>query len=319
MNCLTVRLLISVFSAALLASGCGLTMEKIPSGAVPDKSEKDHMITLDGVNYHYTEYPALGQDIVMIHGYAASTYTWEECAGILQKQGYHVWALDMKGFGWSGKPRDADYSPLVLGEEVYAWMKALKLKNVAMVGNSLGGGIAWAMAIVHPEMISRLVLIDAAGYKIKKPFIIELSNAPLAEETMNLFFGKWLVKALLCQVFYDDSKVTGERINAYYLRQCTENALYAQIQVGRKLDFALFETLLRRVPEITKKTLIIWGRDDNWIPLESAAMFRRDIKNSSIAVIPECGHIPMEEQPEITASLILDFMRNKPVDKKYVP
>jgi pimeloyl-ACP methyl ester carboxylesterase len=95
---------------------------------VPQPDRYDHFVTIDGVRYHYTEYPGSGQDVFLLHGFASSTYTWEKVAPMLQANGYHVWALDMKGFGWSDKPEDADYSPQqLLRKSTPGWMKwALK-------------------------------------------------------------------------------------------------------------------------------------------------------------------------------------------------
>ena len=85
-------------------AGCGLFNQKIPAGRVPDPAPTDHFIRIKGVDYHYNEYPGDGENIVLQHGFAASTYTWTDVAEILNKHGYHVWALDLKGFGWSDKP-----------------------------------------------------------------------------------------------------------------------------------------------------------------------------------------------------------------------
>jgi pimeloyl-ACP methyl ester carboxylesterase len=303
--------------AALLITGCGLCVETIPSGIIPDKTEKDHMTAIDGVRYHYTEYAGPGKNVVLIHGFAASTYTWEECAKLLQKEGFHVWALDMKGFGWSDKPRGASYDPFVLMEETRAWMQALSISGATVVGNSLGGAVAWAMAVKHPEAVEKLVLIDSAGYDIRKPWIIALAKAPFAAEVTRLFFGKWLVRMILGEVLYDDSLITEDQVGAYFDRQRTERGIYAQIQVARALDYKNFEPLVKRIPEIRCPTLIIWGNDDRWIPLENAARFNRDIADSQLAIVPECGHIPMEEKPVVAAGLIADFIRGRPVDSAY--
>jgi len=113
--------------------------------------------------------------------------------------------------------------------------------------------------------------------------------------------------------------VTEEKVDAYYKRMCTHGALDAQTSVAMSLDFGIFEKYTRRIPEIKAKTLIIWGREDKWIPLKNGLRFRKEIADSTIVVIPECGHIPQEEYPEKTAGLIADFMQNKPVDDSGIP
>ncbi len=301
-------------------SGCGLFVENIPQGQILAETPQDHFITVDGVRYHYVEYPGKGEDVFLLHGFAACTYTWEKVAGYLNRQGYHVWALDMKGFGWSDKPGGARYDPYTLMEEVNRWMGAVGVDQVVFVGNSLGGTIAWLMGLEHPERVSRLVLVDAAGYPIEKPFIIRMAGTPLADPIARLFFCPAIVRWTLEQLYYHDDWITDEQVMAYFDRLRTQNALNAQVAVAGSLKASLFEEYIRRIPTIDKETLLIWGRDDKWIPLDKVGYrFRKDLLNSRLAVIAGCGHIPQEEYPEKTARLIMDFIEGRPIAEYPVP
>ncbi|MFA4917350.1 MAG: alpha/beta hydrolase [Syntrophales bacterium] len=293
------------------ASGCGLFIKTIPKGEIMGKAPEDKYIMIDDVNYHYLEYPGTGRDIFLLHGLASSAYTWEKVIPYLTGQGYHVWALDMKGFGWSDKPEDAKYDTVTLMQEVNKWMEAMGLKDVVFVGNSLGGAIAVLMALEHPDKTERIVLIDSAGYPIKKPFIIRMAKMPLAGEITKLFFGRWVVERTLEEVMFNDDKVTEEQIDAYYERMSTENALDAQVALARSIDFEAMSVYTRRIPEIKNRTVIIWGENDEWIPLESGYKFRKDLSNSTLVILPECGHIPQEEKPELTAKSIIDFIEKR--------
>ncbi|MEW6265865.1 MAG: alpha/beta hydrolase [Thermodesulfobacteriota bacterium] len=298
----------------LAAAGCGLTVQILPSGRVPSPTDRDKFIKVGQVNFHYTEYSGPGQKVVLIHGFASSTYTWEEVAPLLNQKGCHVLALDMKGFGWSDKPLGARYDPITLMEEVNQWLEALNLREVVLAGNSLGGAVAWLMALEHPDKVSRLVLVDAAGYPKEKPFIVKLAGMPLAGSLAKLFFGPWMVRRNLSQVMHDQSRVTPPRVQAYFDRLRTEGGLEAQIAVSRALDAKAFESYIKRIPEIKVPTLLLWGREDKWIPLETIGLrFQRELTNSTLAVLPGCGHIPQEEQPEKTSALILDFIEGRPI------
>jgi pimeloyl-ACP methyl ester carboxylesterase len=297
----------------LILGGCGLFIEEIPEGQIIAPTSKDHFATIGQISYHYTEYPAAGKDILFIHGFASSTYTWEKVAPVLNKLGYHVWALDMKGFGWSDKPKDASFDPLTLTEEVYQWMEAMDLKDVVLVGNSLGGGIAIFMALLHPEKVGRIVLIDAAAYNTKFPFIMKMARMPLSAEMTKLVFSRWLVRLTLSEVYHHGDWITKDQVEAYYNRLRTENALNAQIAVVRALKFSRFEKYVNRISEIESKVLIIWGEDDRWIPLSSAYRFNKELRDSNLVIIPRCGHMPQEEYPDITARLIDAFIQDKPV------
>lgn len=198
---LSFTFLLALLLVAVL-QGCGLFRTKIPNGVILGQVPEDKYIMIDDVNYHYREYPGTGRDVFLLHGFASSTYTWEEMIPNLTKQGYHVWALDMKGAGWSDKPVNAKYDIFTLTQEVNRWMEVIGLKDVVFVGNSLGGAIAVLMAQEHPDKTGKLVLIDSAGYPIKKPFVIRMAKMPLAAEITKLFFGRWMVRWNLKEVFF---------------------------------------------------------------------------------------------------------------------
>ncbi len=309
----------------MILAGCGLIFKlwfnsrlrnqfvETPERNIIVPAPEDHFVTIGPCCYHYTEYPANGKNILFIHGFASSTYTWEKVSPSLNKLGYHVWALDLKGFGWSDKPKHTSYDILTLTEEVYQWMEALALDDVALVGNSLGGGIATLMALMHPEKVSRMILIDAAAYNTKFPFIMEMARLPFAAEMSKLFFSHWVVRQTLSEVYHHKGWITKEQVDAYYKRLRTENALNAQIAIVRELEFSKVEKFVNRIPEIKTRTLIIWGEHDRWIPLSSAYQFKAELSDSILVIIPECGHMPQEEYPDFTVKLIDDFMQDKPV------
>ncbi len=281
-------------------------------GQIMKKTEFDHIIDIGGINYHYRRFPGSKKEtIVLLHGFASSTYSWERIDRRLSALGYNVYSLDMKGFGWSDKPTGADYNPETLMEEVRAWMEELGLRGVTFVGNSLGGGIASLLAFSYPDLVKSLVLIDAGGYRMRLPKILLLFKAPFAREVGRLFYGRWIVRLILKEVFYHGNWVSDEQVEEYYLRMGTYNAVGSQISFARTIDFDLYEIYMNRLSEIRQKTLILWGKEDAWIPLEHGYRFRDALPNSILAVIPECGHIPQEEKPEIVLRLIHDFIEGK--------
>jgi pimeloyl-ACP methyl ester carboxylesterase len=307
-----VRILIAL--CLLSVSGCGLFVTKIPAGKIPDATPKDRSITVKGVNYHYIEYPGPGKTVILLHGFAASTYTWEKVAPILAREGFHVYALDLKGFGWSDKPLDSRYDVGAFTEDVDDWMNQLNLKNTVFVGNSMGGAIATLLSSLHPEKVDKMVLIDAGGYPMPLPTVIKLEQLPLAAFFGNLYLSRWIVRHNLKQVMFDKKKVTDDVVEAYYTRLCTVNAIDVQVKTARSIDFSREDFIETAIRKNGTKTLIIWGRDDEWIPLKTVGYrFRNDLVNSTISIIPECGHIPQEEHPEKTAALILDFINDRPI------
>ena len=115
-------------------------------------------------------------------------------------------------------------------------------------------------------------------------------------------------------VYYDDDKVTDKGLNAYYDRLRSEGSLDAQAAVAGALKFRDFKKFVEGIPMIKTETLLIWGREDKWIPLRIGMMFKRDIKGSYLCVFNDCGHAPQEEFPVRTAHLISAFIANKPFE-----
>jgi pimeloyl-ACP methyl ester carboxylesterase len=304
--------LIACVLFCLIFLGCGLFVDEIPEGQMIGQTSRDHFTTIDGIRYHYTEYPAPGRDVLLIHGFSSSTYTWEKVAPSLQQLGYHVWALDMKGFGWSDKPRGAAYDTVTLTEEVRKWMDAMGLKDAVIAGNSLGGGVAWLMALMHPDKVHSLILVDAAAYPIEMPSVMKMSALPLSAAVSKLFFSRGIVRWSLREVYYRRDLITHAQVDAYYDRLRTKNALDAQIAVVQSLDYKKFEPYIRRIPEIKKRTLIIWGENDRWVPLHVGQRLNKELPASKLVVIPSCGHIPQEECPDVTAKHMAEFIAAKP-------
>jgi pimeloyl-ACP methyl ester carboxylesterase len=220
----------------------------------------------------------------------------------------HVWAVDMKGFGWSDKPFNAKYDPFTLTEDVYAWMEKIGVNNATVVGNSLGGAIAWILALDHPEKVGRLVLIDAGGYPLVKDPFAASAWVPFPDFWVNLCFDRWLVKWGLHKAFYDARKITDTRIDAYFNRLRTRGGIDSQVAAATSIDPELALTYAGRIHDIKQETLIIWGRNDNWIPLKDGCRFNHDIKRSTLFVIPQCGHVPQAEKPDEVAQILYQFL-----------
>ena len=275
----------------------------------------DRFVRVNGVRLHYTELPGPGEDVILLHGFASSSYTWQEIAPILHKQGYNIWALDLKGFGWSEKPRFGKYDPYSLMNDVVDWMDAMGLEKAVLVGNSLGGGIASLMALVYPEKVSRLVLINSlAPYDIPHPLIIRLSHLPLAPHLARLAVSREVVRYYLKQVFYNSRFVTPEKVEAYYGPLCLPGCLYAQTLVARAMNPEPFLRFTEGNYQVQAPVLVIWGENDRWIPLQyGQQLLGEKMGKGTFVVLPECGHMPQEEKPVDTARAILDFLRDVPI------
>jgi pimeloyl-ACP methyl ester carboxylesterase len=259
-------------------------------------------LEVDGLRVRYVR-AGSGTPVVLLHGLASSIYTWKDVMPVLAAR-HDVVALDLPGFGASSIPPEPSI-PLYV-KVVTGAMDRLGLARAALVGNSLGGAIAVAVAAAHPDRVDALVLVDAAGYNFRpqdRPFVLRVPTwvpEPLAESMP----VRPMVKLGLRQVFHDDSKITPERLAEYVAPMRRPGASRYARRLLAGADSWGFPEVIRTV---RARTLVLWGRYDAWIPLADAWRFGADIPGSPVRVL-EAGHMPQEEKPEETAAAIVDFL-----------
>jgi pimeloyl-ACP methyl ester carboxylesterase len=264
------------------------------AGLVPRFAE------VDGLRVRYVRAGA-GPPVVLLHGFASSIYSWAEVLPALAPD-HEVVALDLPGFGGSTVRPDLTAETLV--RVVPGVLDQLGLSRVRLVGHSLGGAIAAGVSVRYPQRVESLVLIDAAGFNFApadRPWIIRLVGSPAGALLALLPVRRPLVALGLRQVFYDDSRVTPERVDEYtapLLRPGTVRALRSILHSPDTLE------LPQSLARIRQPTLVIWGAEDGWIPPADADRFVAAIPGARKAVIPACGHVPQEERPRETVALL---------------
>jgi pimeloyl-ACP methyl ester carboxylesterase len=220
---------------------------------------------------------------------------------------HDVVAIDLPGFGGSSIPRPlqgASYPGVVL-----AVMDHLGMRRASLVGNSLGGSVAVAVAGEHPERVDRLVVIDSAGFNFAagdRPWILRLLAAPgVAALAERLPVRRRLVAAGLRQVFFADALVTEERIDEYAAPMLRPGAARAAAELLSAPGPPDFAALLARV---RAPTLVVWGREDTWIPVAHAQRFVESIRGARGVILGNCGHVPQEEKPAKVAGALQHFL-----------
>ncbi len=266
-----------------------------------------HYLQWRGGELHYTD-EGQGVPVIMVHGYGGSYRNWQKLNDSLKEQ-YRVIRLDLPGFGLSDLPGDEgekiDF--LKLYSDYFTFMlDTLHLDSVYMIGNSMGGMMAWNAALQHPTIIKKLVLIGSAGYELEKiaQGVSKLMNVP----GMGLFYAKGMPLAMseggARRVYADTSRINHAEVannNKLWNRQGNLEAAYRLMQSHQFPDSS-------RIRDITTPTLIIWGRNDRIVPVAHAYKFQRDIKGAELVIIDTCGHVPMIERPGITAAAVRKFL-----------
>jgi pimeloyl-ACP methyl ester carboxylesterase len=253
-----------------------------------------------------------GPAVLLLHGFASSIYTWKDVIPVLAVD-HDVVALDFPGFGWSDQPRDLSFA--LLRRVVVRLLDQLAMSRAALVGNSLGGAVAIWVAAEEPRRVDRLVLLDAAGFNLRaedRPAMVRLTSHRRAEPVLRrLPVRRLLVTLALRQVFYDDAKVTEERIGEYLAAASRSGTLASIRSLSASSNFTpeAFAEMLRRVEA---PTLVVWGEEDTWIPLAHAGRITAAIPGARKVILPGVGHVPQEEKPEEVARLVRDFLAAQP-------
>jgi pimeloyl-ACP methyl ester carboxylesterase len=269
-------------------------------------SESSRFTEIDGVRIHYQE-KGVGTPLVLLHGFTSSTYSWKDVFEPLSRT-FRVIAVDLKGFGFSGKP-DGDYTRRAQAQLVAHLLDHLKIEKAWLGGNSMGGEIALNVALANPQRVAGLILIDSAGVEVRggsslAPAYVRVPFVGRALTALALTSDK-LVREGLGKSFFDDAKITNERVAHYFRPLRTRGgqlaALRARTQAGQ---FPIEQDLGR----VNARTLIIWGAEDAVIPLAAGRTMNSLIKNSKLVIIEKCGHLPQEEMPERVLDEITTFI-----------
>ena len=255
-----------------------------------------------------------GDPVLCLHGLGACLYTWRNLIEPLS-QSHKLILVDLKGCGESPKPRDGRYSVQDQAELIYQLIQDHDLKNLTLIGSSYGGAVSLMVAAMlcemDPSRLSKLILIDSAGYDESLPWQLKLIKRPvLGWLSIQFAPGKATTRRVLRYVYYNHRLITREQITAYAKPIKLPGARQAFLQTVRQAVPKNIDELTPKYKDICVPTLIVWGEEDKVIPLKIGKMLADAIPDSKLVVLPEVGHAPHEEAPEKTIPLILGFLKN---------
>ncbi len=222
--------------------------------------------------------------VVLVHGLAGSMRWWASTVPALAEH-YRVYLVDLPGFGsMRGFP-----GGFVLKEAaswLLAWMQALGLKRVHLVGHSMGGSICLSVAALNPEAVGRLALVDPAGIPSGRSTLGHI--APLVQDS--LFSSSSLLPLLV------------------------RDALRAgPLTLWRASRDLLAHDIRDELHRVQAPTLLVWGEKDALIPSSLGYLLRQEIAGSSMLVIKGSRHVPMLDRPEELNRALLRFLAGLPV------
>ena len=267
------------------------------------------VVLADGLTVHLRdEGPRDAPAIVLLHGSNADLHTWEPWVRRLAGQ-YRVIRIDQIGHGLTGPDPRGDYRPDRFVARLGQVVDALGLKRFVLGGNSMGGGVALRYALVHPDRLTALVLVDAAGAPVQgRPagnIGFRLAAMPGVNLLARQITPRSLVEKSLRQSLSNQAIVTQAMIDRYWelLRYPGNRAATMQrfTQPREPLTPAQFGAI--RVP-----TLVIWGEEDALIPLSAGKTMAAAIPGARLIAYPGIGHLPHEEAAQRSADDLAAFL-----------
>jgi pimeloyl-ACP methyl ester carboxylesterase len=238
-------------------------------------------ILIKGLTINFEVYGS-GEQIVFLHGWGANLQIWEGLKPYLAALPFQMIFLDLPGFGESSLPA-TPFSSRDYANVLYLFIKELEIESPILLGHSVGGKIALAYTLEY-NGVRKLILIDSAG--IRRRDILTQTKL-----LMSKAFSKspGFIKKPLAKSFQSEDYRTAGAMKAT-MAKIVEEDLRTQLN------------------NITAPTLIIWGEEDPETPIRDAAIMKKEIKNSILKIIPQCGHFPFLEQPTLVAKLISEFI-----------
>lgn len=247
--------------------------------------------------------------LLLLHGFATSVQTWDELAPLFPAGEYTLHMLDLKGHGRStASSGGKDYSPQHNARLVASYIRSHNLKEVTLIGHSLGGVVGLLCALDCPD-ITRLILLDAPVSPQKIPRFMRILRLP--------FIGPLLMSALpaekiarkgLKSVFYRQERITGHLIERYAAAYRRKGAALAFARTVRQIVPPSSAEITARYNSLSIPVLLLWGEHDRVVKPWQGEYLHRELPNSHLILIPDCGHNPHEERPDTTFGLIKDFL-----------
>ena len=269
---------------------------------------------------HY-EICGSGDPIVALHGLGGSLYTWRNLKGSFPN--HKLIMIDLKGAGDSDKPHDKHYSVQDQADLIYQFILERDLRNLTLMGNSYGGAVSLVVAIrlckeesrtphkEQPPRLASLILLDSGGYNRDLPSHLKILKTPLVGWlAVHGLSPEAAAKKVLKDSYYIDRKITKEQIAEYARPIAAPGGRYALLQTAKQAIPKNSDEITSQYKNISVPTLIIWGLDDEVIPVKIGSMLHEAIPRSRLELINDCGHVPQEEQPEESMRYISAFFRS---------
>lgn len=251
----------------------------------------------------YVQQGSGGTPILLIHGFDSSVLEFRRTIPLLATEN-ETWTVDLLGFGFTSRLAGIKFSPTSIKTHLYHFWKTLINKPVILVGASMGGAAAIDFTLTYPEAVEKLVLIDSAGLVSSSP-LVKFMFPPLDSFAAEFLRSPKIRQSISRAAYKNKELASIDAAVCAALHLEMPNWTTALIAFTKSGGYKAFG--FEQLAQIQKETLILWGDSDKILGIKDAQRFKQGIPNSKLVWIPDSGHVPHLEQPQMVAKHILEF------------
>jgi pimeloyl-ACP methyl ester carboxylesterase len=302
-----------------------------------DFAPPEEFVMVDEIATHFVRKGGTGRPVVLVHGFGSSTHTWQKTLDALAAR-HQVYALDLKGFGLTAKPKDGQYHMEAYTRHLLGFLDVMKLDRPVLVGHSLGGAIVTRLALLHPDRVGALVLEDPIPVTLPRATATELLkragdggvagehkpgtaahhaallNPALARRMLPTLLRSTITRQTVengLKVAYHDPKfVTPELVEIVYRPLTFEGAAEALASMMNPPPVPAAP--LPPLDGLRLPALIAWGGHDKVMPIELFEQYVASIPGAVKVIFAESGHVPHEEEAVAFNARLLEFLDRLP-------
>jgi pimeloyl-ACP methyl ester carboxylesterase len=264
----------------------------------------------DGCTHYEIEGIPTELPVVLVHGFSVPYFIWDPTFEALTSQGFSVLRYDLFGRGYSDRPRLKNNMDLFI-RQLGDLLDGLKLSKINLIGLSMGGAIASAFTVQQPQRVHKLVLIDPIGVlPMPLNLLYKAAFLPgLSEMILGLVGTEKMVRNLAADFF--DKKHIELFQDQFRLQTRIKGFKRSILSTLRNGMLNGFPNVYKQMGKIKKPIMLLWGRNDQTLPLEQSASLLKLLPEAEFRVIENCGHIPHYEKPDIVNPLLIRFLESK--------
>lgn len=264
-----------------------------------------HPVNKINVYYEFYPNPTSEKTIVLLHGFLSSTFTFRHLIPLLHRN-FQVLTVDLPPFGKSGKSSSFVYSYKNMAQTVIHLINHLNLKNITLIGHSMGGQIVLNILHMMPQISDQAILLSSSSYLKRAALPLKYTSyLPFFHLFVKYWLGRTGVKKNLQESLFNHALINDEMIQGYLEPFLSKEIFMALTRMIRHREGDLSEEALK---QIQTPCLLIWGEHDKSVPVHIGERLKNDLANAELVVLKETGHAIPEERPNEIFEYVEQFV-----------